>query len=253
MKGYFSKYFKVIDINLREFFEINDIKKRALLNSIEKDDVIINCAASLRPKNKSDFYINSDFPYYLTQYIKDKNLNARLIHLSTINTTVEILKDKYSLTKKKSEKLLSNENVIVLRLPLILEKNDDQTILPKGQISIFFKYLELGFLPIYPMVYPGNYFNPIDIKKLSKFIHSIIESGYKSATYNLSGEKKVSSWDLFSEIANIKKKKIIKININFLVKYLPKIIMIFVYKHNFLYNLIGKIDFEKHIKNKKIL
>ena len=55
---------------------------------------------ALRPKNKTDFFINSDFPYFLSKYLSDKNLHTKIIHISTVNTNVEFLKDNYSLSKK---------------------------------------------------------------------------------------------------------------------------------------------------------
>ena len=51
------------------------------------------------------------------------------------------------------------------------------------------------------MIYPGNYFNPIDIGKLSKFILSLINSEENKGIYNLSGLNKCSTWQLFEKIA----------------------------------------------------
>ena len=72
------------------------------------------------------------------------------------------------------------------------------------------------------MIYPGNYFNPIDIGKLSKFILSLINSEENKGIYNLSGLNKCSTWQLFEKIAKKKNKKIIKVKLNYLQNFYQK-------------------------------
>lgn len=253
LNRYLKKYFEIVSFDLRKINNLKTLNETKLLKEINSGDIIINCAASLRPKNKTDFFINSDFPYFLSKYLNDKNLHTKIIHISTVNTNVEFLKDNYSLSKKRGEELLKTENVIILKLPLIIQENNNKELIQSGQLSIFFKYLDLKFLPIYPMIYPGNYFNPIDIGKLSKFILSLINSEENKGIYNLSGLNKFSTWQLFEKIAKKKNKKIIKVKTKLFTKFLPKILTKLVYKYNFLYNLIGNIDFEKHSENNKLI
>ncbi|MDC0851290.1 NAD-dependent epimerase/dehydratase family protein, partial [Candidatus Pelagibacter sp.] len=233
LNQFFSNNYEVVNIDLRKLNDKYDLNNEIFLKNFQNNDVIINCAASLRPKNKSDFYINSEFPHQLIKHLKNKNLKNKFIHLSSINTTVDYLKDNYSLSKKKCEKLIQDDEVIILRLPLIIEKNNQNELLPNGQLSIFFNYLNFSFLPIYPMVYPGNYFNPIDLSKLAEFILELINSNQTKGTFNLTGNTKYTSWDLFKKIANKKNKRVIKIKTNFINKMIPKILMKIVYRYNF--------------------
>lgn len=254
LKKFFLNKYKVLDVDLRKLDGNYNLNNLTILSSVQKNDVIINCAASLRPKSKLDFYINSKFPILLIKYLKKKKLNNKFIHLSSLNVTVGQMKDSYSLSKKKCEKLIKSKNVIILRLPLIIKKNRKNELLSNGALSIFFKYLNFDFLPIYPMVYPGNYYNPIEINKIAKFIFKLIKTNKIKKIYNLSGEIKFSTWDLFKRIANKKNKRVVKIQTKYLKKVLPKSFMKIVYKYNFLNNLLGNIDFEKYLKlNKTVL
>ena len=168
-----SNEYEIIKINLRGFKELNDKKKKQLFEKLNDNDVILNCAASLRPSDESDLYINTHFPIFLCDMIKKIRLKVKLIHLSSINTLQDKLKDKYTTSKKKSDQILIKNNVLLIRLPLIIEKDESGIIKPTGQISIFYKYLQIK-LPFYPMIYPGNLFNPVDIKDLFFFIKSLI-------------------------------------------------------------------------------
>ena len=244
-----SKTYNVVKINLRGFENYDDIKKKALFESLNDNDVIINCAASLRPKNQSDLYINTIFPIFLCDIIKEKKLKVKLIHFSSLNILQNKLKDKYTNSKKKSDQVLIKNDVLLIRLPLIIEKDESKIIKQVGQISIFHKYLKLK-LPIYPMIYPGNLFNPIDVKDLYFFIISLIFSKNIKGIYNLYGEEKMSSWDLFQKIAISKNKKVFKINISNFLSHLPKKMKIIIFKFNFLYNLFGNIDFSEIGENK---
>ena len=247
-----SNEYDVIKINLRGFKELSDKKKKQLFKKLDNNDVILNCAASLRPSDESDLYINTSFPIFLCDMIKKIRLKVKLIHLSSINTLQDKLKDKYTTSKKKSDQILIKNNVLLIRLPLIIEKDESGIIKPTGQISIFYKYLQIK-LPFYPMIYPGNLFNPVDIKDLFFFIKSLITKKNSKGIYNLFGECKVSSWHLFQEIAISKKKKIFKININQFLSYIPKKIKVIIFKYNFLYNIFGNINFSDIEENKTFI
>ena len=233
---FLSQKYNVIHINLR-----NLDSKNYLLNNLSNGDFIINCAASLRPKTQNDEYINSDFPVLLMNEIKNRSLLIKLIHLSTLNTLNKELKDKYTLSKRRAEISLNDKSVIVIRLPLIVKLNKNKIIENYGQVSIFFKYLKIPIF-FYPMIYPGNSFNPLDINKLSIFIEEIIQGKKNEKIYNLFGKNKISTWEIFNQIASTKGKKTFKINLQFLIKIIPKRI---IFKNNFLYNILGNINFEE--------
>ena len=69
------------------------------------------------------------------------------------------LKDKYTTSKKKSDQILIKNNVLLIRLPLIIEKDESGIIKPTGQISIFYKYLHvvLDFLFYLPTIFLHHY------------------------------------------------------------------------------------------------
>ena len=101
LKEKFKKNFNVKLINIRKMnirnLEEADIKK------IFSSSVIINCAASLNPKNDNDLFLNEEFLNQLSKL--NIKLKRVIIHLSSINVLIKDRLDKYSISKKNSEKL----------------------------------------------------------------------------------------------------------------------------------------------------
>ena len=60
----------VSKVNLRNFKIVNEKILLKLIKKLCEDDLIINCATSLRPKTKKDFWINHNLSYFLLRYIK---------------------------------------------------------------------------------------------------------------------------------------------------------------------------------------
>ena len=66
------------------------------------------------------------------------------------------------------------------------------------------------------MIYPGHIYRPVDIKDLSSFLVNLLKIRNKNYEYNLIGKKQMSLWDIYLKIAKSKKKRVIKLNTNFL-------------------------------------
>ena len=204
---HFSKKFKVLKINLRKLPDYKSKEFKKFLDKIVKSNIIINCAASLNPKTKRDFFINQDFPYILQNYIKKKKIKTFLIHFSTINVLIKNRKDPYTISKKIAEKRLINTDTIILRLPLLFnEKNG--IIKKEGNLVKIHDYLKFKFFPIYPMIYPGHLYQPLNVKKILIFTENIILKKKKSKmVYNIVGREKKYLWDFYNHIASAKKKR----------------------------------------------
>ena len=114
---------------------------------------------------RDDIFINENLSKIIQNYIIEKRLATRLFHLSSINVLIKERKDKYTLSKINSEKNLNTKYTSIIRLPLIINYNLGK----KGDIEIFYKYINSKFLPFFPMIYPGNIFRPIEIKKVCNF------------------------------------------------------------------------------------
>ena len=56
--------------------------------------------------------------------------------------------------KLKRIKELSDEYKMKLRLPIIIQSNPK--VKNKGNFNVFEKYLDLKFLPFFPMISPGH-------------------------------------------------------------------------------------------------
>jgi dTDP-4-dehydrorhamnose reductase len=248
-----SKYFKnshsIIKIDLRKIKTENDFNKKRFLNKFKNADLIINCAASLYPKNDNDIFINQNLPKLISDYIKKNIKNCLLIHISTINVLIKNRQDKYSKSKLFAEKILKKNNAIILRLPLVYEKKNNK-IQNNGGLRIFFNYLNLK-LPFYPMIFPGQIYQPITIDVLMIFLEKIILRKISlKKYYNLSGHFKMSTFEIFRQIAQSQKKTIIKLNLK---KILPNFLMkSFLLKYG-LFQQIAEVDNTKFSEKKYIL
>ena len=66
-----SKKFLIEKINLRNLPDENSNLFNQFLDKFLDADVIINCAASLKPKTKKDIFLNENFPITLVNYLKN--------------------------------------------------------------------------------------------------------------------------------------------------------------------------------------
>ena len=173
--------------------------------------------------------------------------------MSTINVLIKDRKDPYTISKRIAEKKLLNTNTTILRLPLLI-KEKNGFIQKGGNLSILFNYLNLNFLPFYPMIFPGHTFKPVTLDNIIKLINKIILKKNKTKKlYNVSGKNKKTLWDLFEEIAKYKNKKIIKLNLSKFIKFLPSFFKESLKKSpNFLQQLLT-IDNSKYTEKKTIL
>ena len=169
LSKHFAKKFTIKKVNLRKMPNLEDSDLNKFLDKITNSNFIINCAASLKPKTARDFFINQDFPHILQTHIKKKKIKTVLIHISSINVLLRDRKDSYTISKKIAEKKLKGTNVIILRLPFLYNEINE-IIQKEGNLKQFYDYLNLKFLPIYPMIYPGHLYQPVQLKKLLIFI-----------------------------------------------------------------------------------
>lgn len=237
--NFLKKKNTVTKFNLRKYKKLTKKNIFFFLNKkFKKNTVIINCASNLKPLNKNDFFINVHLPEIFSDYAKKKKI--RFIHISTINTLIKERKDAYSLSKKKGE-IYCKRNTII-RLPLIIKKVNN-ILLPEGQLSFFFKYLDSINLPIYPFIYPGTLYKPMDISDVCEKILLILNKEKNSIYLNLQGKKIISSYKLFKIICSQNNKLCLKVPTQFLKKIFPNFVKNFLYKNTFLQQLLNIKNF----------
>ena len=108
--------------NISNKKELYKILKKYLKNKTSY--ILINCLASLKPKNKSDIYINENLPKDLLLY--PNKGDSFLIQFSTNNVLANQIKDSYTLQKKKAEEKIQaaiNSKYSLIRLPFLLPTN----------------------------------------------------------------------------------------------------------------------------------
>ena len=194
-----------------------------------KPDFIFNFCGNTNPKNKNDIFINENLSSLIEKYIYKKRLKTQFFHISTINVLIKERLDNYTISKKNAENNLKDRFTSIIRLPLIINFDDGK----KGDLEIFYKYINSKLIPFYPMIYPGNIYRPIEIKNLCNFFLKMIENGNKKQIYNLMGKEQLSIWDLFNKIAIKNNKKTLKINTSILGKVIPNSIKEMIFKSSF--------------------
>ena len=201
-------------------------------------DLIFNFCANANPKNKNDIFINENLSKLIQKYIIMKKLKTHFFHISTINVFIKERLDNYTISKKNAESNLTNSFTSIIRLPLIINFSNGK----KGDLEIFYKYINLKLIPFYPMIYPGNIYRPIEISNLCSFFLEIITNKNKNQVYNLMGKEKLSIWDLFNKIAIKYNKKTLKINTSILRKVLPNSIKEKIFKNSSFFGQFLSID-----------
>ena len=202
-----KKNYRVVRLNLRYFNKINKINIFNKLNRIKNLSAIINCAASLNPKSSSDFEVNENLPEIFQNYSKEKKI--KFIHISSINVLIKNRRDKYSLSKKRGEQDLSKKHSTILRLPLII-KTVKKKLLNEGEIRFFYNYLDSIRLPIYPLIFPGCYYKPIEINYVCKYILNLLNRKTNHFV-NLQGKYRMSFYDIFNFLLLNLNRKIVKV------------------------------------------
>ena len=159
--------------NISNKKELYKILKKYLKN--KTSFILINCLASLKPKNKSDIYINENLPKDLLLY--PTMGDSFLIQFSTNNVLANQLKDNYTMQKKKAEEniyAIKNSKYNLIRLPFLLPKNIfDKNYLPR-QYKLLMSFIDLPFISFIPP--SRNIYRPINVQDIVDFTISIIST-----------------------------------------------------------------------------
>jgi len=219
----------VTKLNLRNFKNYEKKKNfNFLKKKFKKKSILINCASSLKPRNNQDLFLNSKLPKIFFDLTKKNKM--KFVHISTINSLIKERQDEYSISKRKGELQVNDPNFAIVRLSLVIKKKKG-IYLPEGELRKFFVYLNFFTLPIYPFIYPGAMYRPIDIDYVCKKI-SILIKKKKLKTVNIQGNKTISSYELFKDICNQNNKYCFKISTLWLKKFVPNFIKNILYRSN---------------------
>ena len=248
ISNFFEQNNSISKINLRNIKTEIDFNENFFLSQFDKADFIINCAACLNPKSENDFFINQLLPKLIATNVDIYLKNCIFIHLSTINVLIDGRKDQYTKSKIVAEENLKDTSTIIVRLPLMYEKKNNQ-IVNGGNLKTFFNYLNFK-LPFYPMIYPGQIYEPLTTEKLLNFFQDLISKKTIDEKYfNLCGEDKKNIFEIFEEIAKKQNKIPVKLNLN---QLLPKFLIKYFLKKSGFAQQLTNID-NTNIKEKKYI
>ena len=198
---------------------------------------LINCLASLNPKNKSDFYINQDLPRDLLLY--PTVCQSFLIQFSTNNVLVNQIKDNYTIQKKKAEENiheLINSKCFLIRIPFLLPKNlFDKKYLPK-QFKLLMSFIDL---PLISFVPPSrNLYRPINIQDIVDLTLAKLVTNKKNKTINVNGPREMNLLEISKLILSKNQKR--KKNIIVVIPFPWRILDFFLTKFPYFLNLFER-------------
>ena len=231
--------FIVIKINRKDNIsnkkELYKILKKYLKN--KTSFILINCLASLKPKNKSDIYINENLPKDLLLYPAEGE--SFLIQFSTNNVLVNQIKDNYTIQKKKAEENIcatKNSKYNLIRLPFLLPKNIfDKNYLPR-QYKLLMSFIDLPFISFVPP--SRNIYRPINVQDIVDVTLSKIGTNENNKTININGPTEMNLLEIAKMLLSKNKKR--KKNILLEIPFPWKILDFLLYKFPYLLNLFER-------------
>lgn len=179
-----------------------------------RPDAVIHTAAVLHPKNKKDFAVNSLAPRVIADALNETNQSASFIHISSLNVALASRRNPYTKSKREAEKNLAGAGARIYRPGLIWSWEG------KGEAAKLFAYLRLP-LPIHPMVYPGNLYLPVLVKRLAKALVDESTMGPGPEIINVLGDQALSVWDLAKIASGGYGKRLMPVPTEFLETALP--------------------------------
>ena len=190
--------------NISNKKELYKILKKYLKN--KTSFILINCLASLKPKNKSDIYINENLPKDLLLYPAEGE--SFLIQFSTNNVLVNQIKDDYTIQKKKAEEniyAIKNSKYNLIRLPFLLPKNIfDKNYLPR-QYKLLMRFIDLPFISFVPP--SRNIYRPINVQDIVDVILSKISTNENNKTININGPREMNLLEIAKLLLSKNKKR----------------------------------------------
>ena len=190
--------------NISNKKELYKILKKYLKN--KTSFILINCLASLKPKNKSDIYINENLPKDLLLYPAEGE--SFLIQFSTNNVLVNQIKDDYTIQKKKAEEniyAIKNSKYNLIRLPFLLPKNIfDKNYLP-SQYKLLMSFIDLPFISFVPP--SRNIYRPINVQDIVDVILSKISTNENNKTININGPREMNLLEIAKLLLSKNKKR----------------------------------------------
>ena len=221
--------------NISNKKELYKILKKYLKNKTSL--ILINCLASLKPKNKSDIYINENLPKDLLLY--PTKGESFLIQFSTNNVLVNQIKDNYTIQKKKAEEniyAIKNSKYNLIRLPFLLPKNIfDKNYFPK-QYKLLMSFIDLPFISFVPP--SRNIYRPINVQDIVDVILSKICTNENNKTININGPREMNLLEIAKLLLSKNKKR--KKNILLEIPFPWKILDFLLYKFPYLLNLFER-------------
>ena len=199
--------FKVIKItrknNIEKKEKLYKILKKYLKNGTSY--ILVNCLASLKPKNKSDIYINENLPKDLLLY--PAHYESFLIQFSTNNVLVNQIKDNYTIQKKAEENIyaIKNSKYNLIRLTILLPKNIfDNNYLPK-QYKLLMSFIDLPFISFVPP--SRNIYRPINVQDIVDVILSKISTNENNKIININGPREMNLLEIAKLLLSKNKKR----------------------------------------------
>lgn len=169
---------------------------KELLEKI-RPDVVIHCAAVLRPNNDKDFAVNVRLPVVMAEALSEVRPTAAFVHVSSLNVLQESRLDAYTQSKRQAEDALTGLDVAIVRPGLIW------SWINKGGAAQISAYLKRP-LPFHPVPFPGPRFRPLLIDVFASAVVDLAVGGdIGGKRINACGDSEWTLWDLISALSKM--------------------------------------------------
>lgn len=207
---------------------------------LKKANIIINCIGKIKNKENNLEEINVTYLKKLIEYINNKKLKLRFIHLSSVSVyggakyfigknkifsenSLNKIGDLYSRTKLKGDLLIKNNlnndfSFTILRISNVFGGNQKTNLFRFLIFSLKFKFWIRSFDDVM--------FNFVNLQDVTQAVILVVNNLNKSKNkiYIVSDDCK--QYEVYNNYQNLKKKKILKLNIpisviKFLINFFP--------------------------------
>ena len=196
------------------------LHQRSLVHFLSeyKLDALVHTAAVRCPKTTSEFHFNSRIPRMLFDAFREINRGGIFVHISSINVVLRSRNDLYSKSKREAETTLADCDAWVIRPSLIWSWEN------KGDARVLADYFRKP-LPVYPMIYPSHYCQPVLVTELAKHIIAHLKPVHRTEYINVLGDQSFTIWHLAKIMAKENNRRLLAVPTGFLESMLPKFLL----------------------------
>ncbi len=167
-------------------------------------DVLVNCAAALKPVSAFDHFINAEAPAHMATMMSAAG--GWLLHVGSANVSLPCLTDSYSRAKRAADTALAALAGVRRIDPGLIWSWSGE-----GPAAMVARYLDMP-LPVHPVPWPCNLYRPILAPDLAALLCDMVEEGPGGASKVLVvGDRRITLFDLVRAMARRRGRRLLPV------------------------------------------